>query len=422
MSIRKRYWGPNPEGKQVRKNKDGTVTRFDHVAFVVDYKDQHGNRALRTFSKEGQAKEFETTMRGEVREKRHVIASKSITVSEAGEEWISAVTHGRGNRGPAEASTLRQYRQHLDTYIKPALGDVKLADLAKRDVITFRDNLLSKQKLSRAMAKKVLTSLKGILSEAVHSDRVVVNVASSVQIGTGGRHKEEVVIPSEADIRAILTKLDELAEQDNRRWAEAWERRRALIVTAIHTGLRASELRGLPWDAVDLKAGKIEVRQRADENGKIGAPKSVSGNRTVYIPSSLVTLLKAHKLKSKHTLVFATEEGTPQSLPNIHNRAWNPVQIAAGVCDPKKDEKGNVIRDEDGKPIMEPRYNFHSLRHYHASVLIADGTDFKEIQTEMGHSSINITIDLYGHPIEGEEADRARKQRADRLAEKLSRR
>lgn len=419
MSIRKRYWKPNPEGKEVRKNKDGTETRFDHVAFVVDYKDQNGDRALRTFSKLSEAKEFETTMRGEVREKRHVIASKSITVAEAGKEWLKAVEHGRGERGPAEASTLRQYRHHLKDYIEPALGNVKLADLSKRDVQKFREDMLAR--LSRATAKKVLQSVKGILSEMQHQDHVAVNVAATVKIGSS-RQKEDVVIPSEADIRAILATLDELAAQDNRRWAEAWEKRRALIVTAIHTGLRASELRGLPWDAVDLKAGKIEVRQRADENGVIGPPKSEAGYRSVFIPSSLVTLLKAHKLKSKHALVFATEEGTPQSLPNIHNRAWKPVQLEAGVADPRKDENGNVIRDEDGKPIMDPRYNFHSLRHYHASVLIADGTDFKEIQTEMGHSGIQITIDLYGHPIKGEEADRARKQRADRLAEKLSRR
>jgi integrase len=267
------------------------------------------------------------------------------------------------------------------------------------------------------MARKVLTSLKGLLSEALHQDRVAVNVASSVKIGNGSRHKEDVAVPSIADIKAILAKLDELATQQNRRWAEAWERRRALVATAIHTGFRASELRGLPWDAVDLSGGKIEVRQRADENGDIGPPKSKAGRRTVSVPASLVAILRAWKLKAgKHALAFASEEGTPQSLANIYNRAWKPIQIEAGVADPQRDNNGNVLRDKEGKPVMEPRHNFHALRHFHASMLIADGANPKEVQAEMGHNSIQVTYDLYGHLFQDEDAERRRQERSERLA------
>ncbi|TGP55763.1 site-specific integrase [Mesorhizobium sp. M2D.F.Ca.ET.225.01.1.1] len=392
----------------VRKRKWTTAKGEAKTAWVVDYKDQNGVRALRTFDKQGEAKAFETTMRGEVRDKKHVVRSKSLTVAEAGDEWIKAVTQGRGDRGPAEASTLRQYKQHLKDYIKPMLGTVKLSDLAKPDITRFRTDLLAK--LSRAMAKKVLQSLKGILSEMQHQDQVMVNVAATVQIGTG-RHKEDVTVPSIADIKAILAKLDELALQPNKRWAEAWHKRRAFLATAIHTGMRASELRGLPWAAVDLKAGTIEVRQRADESGDIGAPKSKAGRRTINIPASLVAILRAWKLRAGgHDLVFATTEGTPESLPNIFNRAWKPIQIEAGVCDPTGE------KDEDDKPIMEPRYNFHALRHFHASMLIADNANPKEIQVELGHSSIQITYDLYGHLFEDEHAGRRRQERSERLA------
>ena len=177
------------------------------------------------------------------------------------------------------------------------------------------------------MAKKVLTSLKGIMSEAQHNDRVVVNVASAVKIGIGSRHKEDVVVPSIADIKAILSKLDELATQQNPRWAEAWISRRALIATAIYSGFRASEVRGLPWDAVDLKSARIEVMQRADENGVIGSPKSKAGRRSVSIPAALAAILREWKIKEgKHALVFATKTGTPQNLANIHSRAWAPIR------------------------------------------------------------------------------------------------
>ena len=94
------------------------------------------------------------------------------------------------------------------------------------------------------------------------------------------RHKVEVVIPTKDDIRTILTRSAELwpltrteTRRDGQRKLVAvpW---RPLIVTAIFTGLRASELRGLTWPHVDLKYGIIHVRQRADFQNRIGPPKT----------------------------------------------------------------------------------------------------------------------------------------------------
>lgn len=78
---------------------------------------------------------------------------------------IDAVARGRGDRGPAEASTLRQCRYHVDNYIVPKLGRLKLSRLTKDRVMAFRNELLAE--VSRPLARKILTSLKGILSEAV---------------------------------------------------------------------------------------------------------------------------------------------------------------------------------------------------------------------------------------------------------------
>ena len=79
-------------------------------------------------------------------------------------------------------------------------------------------------------------------------------------------------IPSPGEIKALL--------------ATATGRWRPLLITAVLTGLRASELRGLTWANVDLKAGELHVRQRADRFNSIGAPKSRSGHRTVPLPHS----------------------------------------------------------------------------------------------------------------------------------------
>ena len=131
---------------------------------------------------------------------------------------------------------------------------MKLAHLTRANVAAFLDHLLTK--LSRVMAKKVLASFKGIMAEAEARGHVVGNVASSVRIGNKGRHKEPVAIPTKAEVKSIMAKLDELAT-DTR-----WRRWRVLFATAIHSGLRASELRGLPWADVNLKSGTIPQATR----------------------------------------------------------------------------------------------------------------------------------------------------------------
>ena len=84
-------------------------------------------------------------------------------------------------------------------------------------------------------------------------------------------------------------------------------------------------------------------------------------------------------------MVFATKTGQPISLANFYNRAWKPIQLASeGLSEIVKDEMGKPKRDASGKPVLEPRYNFHLLRHFHASMLIADEANPKEVQVEMG--------------------------------------
>jgi len=183
MGIRKRTWTkPNGETGE---------------AWVADYK-ANGKRHLKTFRTRKEAVAFSNKAGVEISEGRHVDESASITVADAAPIWIKAVELGRGDNPPAEQSTLRQYRSHLKHHILPGIGKVKLSQLTRANVSAFRDDLLTK--LSRVMAKKVLTSFKGIIGEAEASGYVIGNVATSVTIGSKGRHKEPVAIPSKAEV------------------------------------------------------------------------------------------------------------------------------------------------------------------------------------------------------------------------------
>jgi integrase len=159
-------------------------------------------------------------------------------------------------------------------------------------------------------------------------------------------------------------------------------------LTAIFTGLRASELRGLRWIDVDLKNGELHVRQRADRYNAIGAPKSESGERTVPLPPIVANALKELKLASGAEIVFVSSRGHIRNHSNIVKYALLPAQIAAGIT----------------KPDGTAKYTgLHSLRHFYASWCInrqADGglgLTPKLVQERLGHSTIGMTLDVYGH-------------------------
>ena len=107
---------------------------------------------------------------------------------------------------------------------------------------------------------------------------------------------------------------------------------RPLLITAIFTGLRASELRGLRWRDVDFKANELHVQQRADRFNEIGKPKSAAGERVVPFGKFVANTLKEWKLacpKSEGDLVFPNGAGKVEVLANIINRGLIPAQAAA---------------------------------------------------------------------------------------------
>ncbi|MHC2299166.1 hypothetical protein [Rhizobium mongolense] len=114
---------------------------------------------------------------------------------------------------------------------------VKLCDLTQAMILDFKAKLL--KNISRALARKVITSLKDLLNEAVTQQKVAVNVASKVSIGKDKKDTLRATVPSLEHIRLILAELDKLSTQPNRQQAKAWRRYRALIAVAIHTGMRA---------------------------------------------------------------------------------------------------------------------------------------------------------------------------------------
>lgn len=372
-AIRKRTW-TSPKGEK-------------KAAWLVDYHDQSGKRRAKQFARKKEAEEYADRARTEVKQGTHTHDRDSITVAIAADLWIASA-----EAGLLERATTKRYRELANLHIKPRLGELKLTALTKPMVQDFRLELL--QAKSRAMAAKVLRSLSAILSNAMEIGAINQNVAASVKVGKLKRESAKIVVPKRADLKAMI--------------AAANDTERPFILTAITTGLRSSELRGLRWQDIDLAAGTITVRQRADQWGQIGPPKSEAGKRTLPIPTELVSELKRWKLRSptsRQDLAFPSSSGTPMRHNNMLRRMFFPLQVKAALSVPRIDRTGQVACDDKGQPILTGKYSFHALRHAAASAWIESNIDLKRLQVWIGHENIRLTLDTYGHLLRDEKKD-----------------
>jgi integrase len=406
--------------KRTWANADGS----ESSRWQVRYRDQWGKRRSKEFARKRDAESFASTIERQVRDGLHVHDRDAITVAKAADEWLAACQRGRDGRDPVEVTTLATYRGHVEHYVKPALGGVLVNKLTTPHVRKFRNGLVDRG-LSSVTIRKVLTSLKGVLGEAVASGYAGTNPAAGVTQRRSARHDEEPVeMPSHEDVRAMLEtsrawrheppRLDKVRANGRRTTQPRFSAERTmyldtLLRTAVLTGLRLSELRGLPWANVDLEEGTITVAQRADRLGQIGPPKSAAGWRTLAIPQALVDDLRewSHVCPdSELGLVFPTATGRIEDGGNIRKRLYGPLQVAAGVCE----------APAEGEGAPRPRYSLHALRHYRASILIGSGADPTEVQRELGHHSAAFTLDRYAKWFKGQRSDDRRRERAEAIA------
>jgi integrase len=341
MSIRKREWQSNGEAK---------------TAWVVDYVDQHGKRRLKTFDLKKQAEAWATTALHEIATGVHAPDNKT-TIADVFDLWLNhCVDEG------LERSTIEQRRRHLKLHIAPFIGRVKLANLSEPGINAFLDTLRD-QGRSPAMRRKILTSLSTALAFAKGRGLVAQNVAKGVRVRvderrTSGPLKAGKDFPSKSELRLLIDRAPN-------KW-------RPLIIVAVFTGLRASEIRGLRWSDVDLDNATLHVTQRSDQWGQFGPPKSAAGAREIPLTPLVVNTLR--HLPRQGELVFGNSRGDALRPSNFHTYVWRPLLDACGLD-----------------------YDFHSLRHAACSLFIELNWTPKRIMSVMGHASINLTFSRYGH-------------------------
>lgn len=365
-------------GRSCRANDGGRCNcKPSYQAWVYSKRDQ--KKIKKSFPTRAAAKAWRTDALNALNRGR-LRAPVATTLREAADEFMAGardgtIPHRAGH--PFKPATLRGYQRGLDRVLAE-LGHKRLSDIARADVQDLADRLTA-EGLAASTVQNTLDPLRVIFRRAIRRDQVTVDPTEHLELRRPKGQRDRIASPTEA--RELLAAL-EPAE-------------RVLWATAFYTGMRRGELRALRWDDVDLQARVIHVTRGWDDVEGEQDVKSDAGQRDVPILDLLTPDLAALKLRAGRAagLVFGLNAETPFYPSTVRNRALKAWKTEN---ERRVGEGERVGADPADMVLLEP-IGLHEARHTCASVLIASGANPKVIQKIMGHATIQMTFDQYGH-------------------------
>ena len=310
-----------------------------------------------------------------------VPASSAPKLRDYAKNWLAS------GQAAWKATTHRFYKFNLDLHILPVLGDQPVPALKRSHCRTLITTCRAKD-LKPASMRGVNRTLSAVLSQAVDDELLPANPA--FRMGRYLRAGDDLPAAVRSLTREEVSILLATAE-------ESYPDYYPFFLCALRTGLRLGELLGLRWADVDLRGRFIEVR-RSRVSGRETSPKSKKRRRVDMSRQLQRTLRRLKATRGQAALkagrpmtpeVFLSPEGHPLDGDNVRSRVFYPLLEAA---------KLRHVR-------------FHDLRHTFASLLIQQGESLAYVRDQLGHSSIQITADVYGHLIPG--ANRAAVDKLD---------
>lgn len=309
-------------------------------------------------------------------------APARVTLREAWEAWLSGAKDGRVDTRSGDSykpSVLRSYEASMKLRVLHDLGGLRLSDVTRLHLQDVVERMRADGK-DASTIRNTLMPVRAVYRRALERGDVAVNPTSGLRLPRVQGRRDRFADPQEAaELIAALT------ERDRPVWA-----------TAMYAGLRHGELKALRWEDIDLDANVIRVERSWDQVEGAVAPKSRAGGRTVPIASVLREHLIAHRLRSGRAtgLVFGRDAERPFTTTTLYDRAATAWKRA------------NVARAENELEPLAP-ITLHECRHTFASLMIAAKVNAKALSSYMGHSSITITFDRYGHLMPGNEGEAA---------------
>jgi integrase len=326
-------------------------------------------------------------------------SARRMTLAEHAAEWLAK------KQGRIGEQTYVNYASVLGVHVLPTLGHLELRRVTRKTLDDFvtdwtrggpmferRVELAQEREAVRASEENreprpirlgrspktignAIVVLSAMFKDAVAWDRLAASPAAALERPRDDRAPEDRMRP--LDAAGLLALVD----------AADGQFARALLVTAAMTGMRRGEVLGLRWRDVDYTNRRVWVRRSIGLGGAVKEPKTRRSVRAIALPKMVADELEAHwkasDVRGDDDYVFANAAGKPYDGRNMVREVFEPARRKAKL----------------------PPMRFHDLRHSYASVLIAQGTHPKVVSDQLGHASVQITMDRYSHLFEQAYAD-----------------
>lgn len=338
--------------------------------WVTDWRDSAGVRRWKTFATKREAEDCLDRERPQSRQRTVCVVPPAITLAAYSDRWLALIT------ATVKPRTLQSYAATLRLHVLPAWGTLRVRDLAKG-----RIKALLAEKLAGGLSKNsvriIHATLRTLLRAAVDDGVLVANPADRLgrvlHLVTPKAARQELVkAMTRAQRQAFLLTARGVAP----RYAP-------LFFTLAGTGMRLGEGVALQWEDLDLVGKTIRI-ERACSAGVVSTPKSGHG-RTVDISQPLADTLRRLNVERK---TEARQRGEAE-IP-----AWVFLNEAAQPMDESKVRKAMTrVLKAARLPL---HFSPHCLRHTYASLMLQQGESPAYVQRQLGHASIQLTVDTYG--------------------------
>lgn len=346
----------------IARRKTRAGFRYD-----VRWRAPDGSHRSKTFTHREDAKRFEREIRRRLADQDYVSPQLSrLRFEDYFERWLAGQHHLR-------PKSKKFYRDLYAARLKDALGEKAIGAIRRTDVEALA-RALEAEGLAAWTRRHILRLLRAVLRAAAQDRYIEADPTQGLKLPR----------PSPREGRFLTWEQVEAL-------AEACGHYSLFVRTAALTGLRLGELCALRVADIDFLRSRLTVCRTVSEVGgrlQEGEPKTRSSRRTVSLPRGLTeeiasSLARRGSRGDPEAYVFTSPEGAQIRPSNFRARVFQPAARRAGL---------EGVR-------------FHDLRHTHASMLLSQGLPINEVQARLGHAQASITLDVYGHLLEGRDQE-----------------